>query len=48
MRRHVSTVYCTPEEAARGHDRAAIALFGPELAVTNFPLESYGSEVAPT
>ena len=44
-RHYVSTVYCTPEEAARGHDRAAIAVFGPDLAITNFPQESYGTEV---
>lgn len=45
-RKHrVSTTFCTAEEAAQGHDRAAIAVFGPDLAITNFPLESYGTEV---
>jgi hypothetical protein len=28
--------YSTPEAAARAHDRAAIYVFGPSLAITNF------------
>lgn len=44
---YVSTLFLSAEDAARGHDRAAIAIFGPELAVTNFPLGNYGPEVIP-
>lgn len=44
-RYYVSTLYQTAVEAAKGYDRAAIAIFGPELASTNFPIDSYGHEV---
>ena len=43
---HVSTVFLTPEEAARAYDKAAVAILGPQLALTNFPLSEYGNEAS--
>ena len=41
----VSTAYRTAEAAAVGHDRAAIAVFGRDIAVLNNSLADYPPEV---
>ena len=41
----ISTAYRTPEAAAVAHDRAAIAVFGRDMAVLNNPLAGYPPEV---
>ena len=41
----VSTAYRTAEAAAVGYDRAAIAVFGRDMAVLNNPLADYPPEV---